>query len=67
MFTVFIKSAGGTKRYLAGFYTELEAELFCNDHNWEYKDENEFVWDMDYEENFVEQHERLQHLENNAY
>ena len=54
MFTVFIESAGGTKRYLAGFYTELEAELFCNDHNWEYKDENGFVWDMDYEENFVE-------------
>ena len=54
MFTVFIGSAGGTKLYLASFYTELEAASFCNDYNWEYKDENGFVWDMDYEENFVE-------------
>ena len=54
MFTVFIESAGGTKRYLASFDTELEAESFCNDYNWEYKDENEFVWDMDYEKNLAE-------------
>lgn len=35
MFTVYLKSAGGTKKYFTEFETEAE---------------NEFVWDMDYEE-----------------
>ena len=52
MFTVFIES-GSVKRYFASFYTKIEAEVFCNENNWEYKDENEFVWDMYYEKNFV--------------
>lgn len=29
--------------------TEEEAREFCESHNWELKDENEFVWDLYYE------------------
>lgn len=29
---------------------EAEAESFCREYGWEWVDENEFVWDMDYEE-----------------
>ena len=50
MFTVYIKSAGGTKKYFTEFDTEAKAESFCREHGWEWLDENEFVWDMDYEE-----------------
>lgn len=50
MFTVYIKSAGGTKKYFTEFETEAEAESFCREYGWEWVDENEFVWDMDYEE-----------------
>lgn len=50
MFTVYLKSAGGTKKYFTEFETEAEAESFCREYGWEYVDENEFVWDMDYEE-----------------
>ena len=32
------------------FETEAEAESFCREYGWEWVDENEFVWDMDYEE-----------------
>lgn len=47
MFTVYLKSAG-TKKYFTEF--ETEAESFCREYGWEWVDENEFVWDMDYEE-----------------
>lgn len=50
MFTVYIKSAGGTKKHFTEFETEAEAESFCREYGWEWVDENEFVWDMDYEE-----------------
>ena len=50
MFPVYIKSAGGTKKYFTEFDTEAKAEIFCREHGWEQLDENEFVWDMDYEE-----------------
>lgn len=50
MFEVFIKSAGGVKKSFAQFETEAEAERFCRECGWEWVDENEFVWDMDYEE-----------------
>lgn len=51
MFEVFIKSAG-VKRHFTEFETEAEAEAesFCREYGWEWVDENEFVWDMDYEE-----------------
>lgn len=45
-----LKSAGGTKKYFTEFETEAEAESFCREYGWEWVDENEFVWDMDYEE-----------------
>ena len=50
MFKVFIESAGGVKRCLICFETEEEAKSFCEENNWEWVDENEFVWDMDYRE-----------------
>lgn len=50
MFTVYLKSAGCTKKYFTEFETEAEAESFCREYGWEWVDENEFVWDMDYEE-----------------
>ena len=50
MFTVYLKSAGGTKKYFTEFETGAEAESFCREYGWEWVDENEFVWDMDYEE-----------------
>ena len=50
LFTVYLKSAGGTKKYFTEFETEAEAESFCREYGWEWVDENEFVWDMDYEE-----------------
>ena len=50
MFTVSLKSAGGTKKYFTEFETEAEAESLCREYGWEWVDENEFVWDMDYEE-----------------
>lgn len=49
MFTVYIKSAG-VKKFLTQFETEAQAESFCRSYGGEYVDENEFVWDMDYEE-----------------
>lgn len=53
MFTVYLKSAGGTKKYFTEFETEAEAESFCREYGWEWVDENEFVWDMDYEEGII--------------
>ena len=50
MFRVYIKSAGGLKQKFTEFPTKEEAESFCVENNWEYKDVNGFVWDMDYEE-----------------
>ena len=50
MFTVFIKSSGGTKKYFTEFETEAEAESICREYGWEWVDVNEFVWDMEYEE-----------------
>ena len=30
--------------------SEDEAQKFCEENQWCFKDENDFVWDMDYEE-----------------
>ena len=40
MFTVYLKSAGGTKKYFTEFETEAEAESFCREYGWEWVDEN---------------------------
>ena len=47
MFTVYLKSAGGTKKYFTEFETEAEAESFCREYGWEWVDENEFVYQTD--------------------
>lgn len=39
MFTVYLKSAGGTKKYFTEFETEAEAESFCREYGWEWVDE----------------------------
>lgn len=49
MFIVFLKS-GGVKQYFTQFQTEAEAESFCKENGWEWLDENEFLWDLDYAE-----------------
>lgn len=33
MFTVYLKSAGGTKKYFTEFETEAEAESFCREYD----------------------------------
>lgn len=38
------------KELLKTCETEDEAEEFCDDHDWEYTDENEFVWELEIEE-----------------
>lgn len=62
MFTVYLKSAGGTKKYFTEFETEAEAESFCREYGWEWVDENEFVWDMDYEEDNMTDEQRSFYL-----
>lgn len=48
---VMIKSGGGTNRiFAAGFKDEYEAEQFAEFYDWQWKDENDFVWDMYVEE-----------------
>lgn len=53
-YVVYIK-AGDVKHETARFSTMEEAEKFCEASNWEYRDENEFVWDMDIEEHEPEE------------
>lgn len=46
-----MESDGGTKYvFFAGFETEEEAEAFCELYDWEFKDENDFVWKLYVEE-----------------
>ena len=49
MFKVYIESAYGVKQEITEFAAESDAYNFCKEVNWEYTDENMFVWDMDYE------------------
>ena len=51
MFNVVMLSGGGTKCVLfSGFETEEEAIKCCNHYDWEFEDENGFVWSLDVEE-----------------
>lgn len=52
MFKVQIVSAGGVRYDLICGLTEQEAIDFCEENNWEYMDENCFVWDLDYVEDY---------------
>ncbi len=49
LFNVYIGS-GSTKYTLLENVSRHEAHRFCEDNQWCFKDENDFVWDMDYEE-----------------
>lgn len=49
-YTCYIESPGGVK--IPVYYAESFAEAwdFCNDHHWSWRDENNFVWDLDFVE-----------------
>ncbi len=49
-YPVYLESGGGIRKLFATFGTEREAADFCASHDWEWTDENQFVWNMDYEE-----------------
>ena len=50
-FKVQISSGWVRHDYICGL-TEQEAIEICQENNWEYMDENEFVWNMDYVEDY---------------
>lgn len=49
LFNVYIE-AGGVRYTLLEAVSRYEAHKFCEDNQWCFVDENEFVWDLDYEE-----------------
>lgn len=49
MYKVYMR-AMSVEYLMAEFETEQEAVDFCEAYGWEVKDENEFVWDMDIDE-----------------
>ena len=51
-FTVVMKSAGGCEKELYHFDSFARALNFCTDHQWEFKDDNDFVWDLVIQDNF---------------
>lgn len=50
MFVVFMVSAGGVRHDLAVFEHEIDAADFCDVRDWEWIDDNRFVWRLDYRE-----------------
>lgn len=50
MYSVVIVSAGVKITLARGFVSELEGKEFCDRMNWQYLDENEFLWDLEVEE-----------------
>lgn len=48
MYKVIMVSPGGVKHDLqGGFNSAIDAENYARENNWEYCDENGFVWDLD--------------------
>lgn len=47
---VVIVSGGVRYDHMSGFATEAEAEAFADSEGWQYKDEHDFVWDLEVEE-----------------
>ena len=47
---VYVSSGMGTVRYLTSFPDEIQAEEFCERNGWKWRDENDLVWNMSYEE-----------------
>lgn len=50
MFNVYAYSSFRVKQPIVSFDTESEALEFCVDYEWEWMDSNNFVWNLDYEE-----------------
>lgn len=50
MYEVYIYSGGGVQKHFTDCETEQEALDFCESYNYEWADENCFVWNMDYRE-----------------
>lgn len=50
-FTVVMQSAGGCERDLFHYDTFAGAMVFCQEHQWSFKDENGFVWDLEIRDN----------------
>lgn len=48
MYEVYIYSGGGVQKHFTDCETEQEALDFCESYNYEWADENCFVWHMDY-------------------
>lgn len=48
MYVVYLVSTK-IKRVFTLFETKKEAQEFCAKHNWEWRDEHEFLWDLEYE------------------
>ena len=51
-FTVVMQSAGGCEKDLYHFDSFARALNFCTDHQWELKDENGFVWELEIRDNY---------------
>lgn len=49
LYNVYIE-AGSVRYTMMESVSLYEAKKFCEENNWCFKDENDFVWDMDYEE-----------------
>ena len=47
MFKIILSTGWITKDYISGL-TEAECIEICESNNWEWYDENEFCWSMDY-------------------
>ena len=63
MFKIQLIAGTCRKDYLYGL-TEQEAIMICENHGWEFVDENEFCWDMDYvEETEIEAAEEVRRCE----
>lgn len=51
MYTIQLSTGWIRKDYVTGL-TEQEAIDFCDENGWKFRDENGFVWDMDYIEEY---------------
>lgn len=49
LYDVYIYSQG-MKITMLSEVSRYEAQKFCEENQWCFKDENDFVWEMDYEE-----------------
>ena len=53
MYKIVMKASRVKKDFLSGLSWDA-AQNFCDSYNWEWTDENEFVWELEIEEDNVE-------------